>query len=64
MRTKDYSFKEFDKILKKNGYEYKSCKGDHYKYEHKETGKCVVLCKRHPNKMVCRRMIKEHGLIV
>jgi predicted RNA binding protein YcfA (HicA-like mRNA interferase family) len=62
MRTKDYSFKEFDKILRNNGFEFKSSKGDHFKYVRDNDQ--IIITRRNPNKMVMRRLIKEHNLTV
>jgi len=62
MRTRDYSFREFDKILRNNNFEFKSSKGDHFKYVRDNDQ--IIITRRNPNKMVMRRLIKEHNLTV
>ena len=37
------SYKEMNKLAIQKGYIYKSSKGDHAKYEHKESSKCVII---------------------
>lgn len=58
-KTKAYSTKEFVRILLDNGYEFNRCKGDHKIFK---KGKDSVIINNNINKMVCRRLVKEHNL--
>lgn len=58
-RTKEYSTHEFIRILLSNGFEYVSCKGDHKKFRR---GNETVVVNKKLNKMVARRLLKEHNL--
>ena len=62
---KTWTSREFTKLLKRNGYEYSRCSGDHMIY--KRDGRTIsfnVCGKRGLNRMVAQRLIKEYGLIV
>ncbi len=61
-RYATYSPREFEKILRLNGYEVVRQTGSHRMYKN-DTGD-VIPCTLKPNKMVVRRMIKEHNLKV
>lgn len=65
MKAKSYTVKEFEKILKLNGFERVRTHGSHaiYKKEDK-TISVVVNNSSGMNRMICRRLIKENGLIV
>lgn len=58
-KTKEFSSQEFIRILLDNGFEYASCKGDHKKFRR---GRESVVINKKLNKMVARRLIKEHRL--
>ena len=58
-RTKAFSTQEMIRILLDNGFEYVSCKGDHKKFRR---GREMVVVNKDVNKMVCRRILKEHNL--
>lgn len=58
-KTKAFSTQEMVRILLDNGFEYVSCKGDHKKFR---KGNEIVVVNKNINKMVCRRLIKEHEL--
>ncbi|WP_026667620.1 type II toxin-antitoxin system HicA family toxin [Butyrivibrio sp. AE2005] len=57
---KQYSFKEFCKLIRKNGFELDHVKGSHFIFK-KESRTMVV--NKNLNKMVCRRLIKEFELV-
>ena len=59
-KTKEFSSQEFIRILLDNGFEYASCKGDHKKFRR---GKEMVVVNKKLNKMVARRLLKEHNLM-
>ena len=59
-KTKEFSSQEFIRILLDNGFEYSSCKGDHKKFRR---GKETVVVNKKLNKMVARRLLKEHNLM-
>ena len=59
-RTKAYSTKEFQKILINNGFSFDRCRGDHMIYK-RGNGETVTINKN-INKMVARRLLKEHNL--
>lgn len=64
-RTRNYTKKEFVSLIENNGY-VKECKknaGNHGKWINPMTQEEIVLVlNRGPNKMWCKRMIKEHEL--
>lgn len=59
-QTKEFSSQEFIRILLDNDFEYVSCKGDHKKFRR---GKETVVINKKLNKMVARRLLKEHNLV-
>lgn len=61
MKVRNYSLREFQKILDKNGFERARSKGDHFIY--KRNGVTISINKN-PNAMVMRRLIKENGLFI
>ena len=64
MRTKSYSERDFIRILKANGYvkSKDTGKGDHDKWFNEAGDMIVITAGRPPNKMIIRRLIKEHKL--
>ena len=58
-KTKEFSTMEFERIIRNNGFIFDRQRGDHKIYKRK--GETVVLNKN-LNKMVARRLIKEHNL--
>lgn len=60
MKYKVYSFKEFSRLLKDNGYALLRTNGDHYIYGNNSGDKITINCNLNP--MVARRLIKEHNL--
>ena len=58
-KTKEFSSKEFKRILMDNGFEFVRHNGDHAIY--KRGGETAVVNKK-LNKMVARRLIKTHNL--
>lgn len=65
MRARLYTLKEFKQILDNNGFIEVRKKGSHvtYKKENKMIT-IVVSDSKGMNKMICRRLIKENGLII
>lgn len=59
---KNYSAKEFEKLLSDNGWTYDHQTGDHKIYY--KNGKHVSVPIRKKNPMLFRRLIKENGLEV
>lgn len=59
MRAKVYDFKEFQKILSRNGFELSRTRGSHFMY--KKEGRTLVVNKG-LNKLVARRLIREYQL--
>lgn len=58
-KTKDYSTKEFQRLLTNNGFEFVRQKGDHMVYKR---GNDTVVATKNPNKMMIRRQIKTYNL--
>ena len=58
---KIYTGKEFQRLLIKNGYTYKRCRGDHMIYGNGSQTISFNIIKL--NRMVARRLIKENNLI-
>ena len=61
-RAKEYSFREFQLLLSKNGYKHMRVSGDHYLYT---DGKTIISIPNHGkqlNRMLCRRLIHHNGL--
>lgn len=62
MRTRSYTQREFEKILKKNQYYFlRWGKGDHRIYSN---GNSTIVTKFPINKMIALRLIKKHDLTV
>ena len=59
---KQYTIRDFKRILKDNGYEYVRCKGDHSTYRKDERVLTVNVVNLKP--IVANRLIKEYGLRV
>ena len=57
---KTYKFRDFERLLKSNGFMLARTSGDHFIY--KRGGETAVINTR-PNRMICRRLIKEYSLI-
>ena len=57
------SSKKFGKILKKNGFEFVRCTGDHYVYKHSVSGS-VISVPLHLNPIIAQRLVKEFNLNV
>ena len=55
-----YTFKQFKKILKRNGYRCERCNGSHFVY--KKANNTIVINKN-LNTAVAARLIKENRLI-
>lgn len=60
MRAKTYSRKEFELLLKKNGYVLMRHHGSHSIYKKDNS---TITFPYSCNKMICRRLIKENNLI-
>ena len=58
-RTKEFSCREFEQILIKNGFKYHHQKGDHRIW--KRNSEIIVVTKK-LNRMVARRLLKEYRL--
>lgn len=58
---KQYSKKEFELILKRNGYKYIRCKGDHFIWYHTITNRHISVPKS-MNICIITRLIKEYSL--
>ena len=61
MRT--YNRREFQKILKKNGWTVHHQTGSHVIYKN-EKGEHLVISMCKCNRMITQRLIKEHNLIL
>ena len=57
---KQWTHKEFVKLIENNGYSFKRCKGSHYIYENKE-GRHITIPKQ-LNSVIALRLIKENKL--
>ena len=58
---KTYTSREFEILLKQNGYIYERSKGDHNIYT--KDGRHISFPATKMNRMVARRLIKEYNLI-
>ena len=61
-RIKNYSSKEFNKILINNGFELVRKKGDHFIFKRGNEVAVTTNGGSKMNKMIMRRIIKEHDL--
>lgn len=59
---KEYSSREFKKILEYNGFEYQRCKGDHATFKNGK-GKTITINLVRFKPIVAQRLIKENALI-
>lgn len=60
---RQWTAREFIRVLKSNGFTYKRSKGDHYTYKNLN-GRTITFNFRGLNCMVARRLIKENNLEV
>lgn len=61
-KAKEYSFREFQQLLRNNGYVFQRNSGDHYIYSNDVNTISIPDHGKKLNKMVCRRLIKENNL--
>ena len=54
--------REFVPVLRRNGYSYARCKGSHFIYINRQSGKHITINKD-LNNLVMERLIKENCLI-
>lgn len=54
--------REFVPVLRRNGYSYARCKGSHFTYINRQSGKHITINKD-LNNLVMERLIKENCLI-
>ena len=57
---KQYNFKDFCKMLGKNGYSLARINGSHHIYKNNDK---TIVVNKDLNRMVCRRLIKDYGLV-
>lgn len=60
-RFKIYNLKEFQRLLRKNGWELERTKGSHYIYKHKDYSDNLAI-NSSCNKMLCKRLIETYSL--
>ena len=60
MKLKTFNRREFEQLLNENGYEFARCKGSHFVYKKESV---TISVPKNLNKMIGRRLIKEHNLI-
>ncbi len=59
---KEYSFRSFERILKKNGYRYQRTTGSHYIYKGK--GGEAVVVPYHLKAVISNKIIRENNLVI
>lgn len=64
MRAKEYTPREFVRLLKANGYTYNRSNGDHDIYVNADNGRTISFKSTDINRMIAKRLIKEHKLKV
>ena len=57
---KQWTYKEFAKLVENNGYFFKRCKGSHYIYENSKGSHISIPI--HLSSVIARRLIKENKL--
>lgn len=62
MRAKEYTERDFNRLLKANGYSLARQKGDHNTYVNDKGNSITVVGGRTMSRMVYRRLIKENNL--
>ena len=60
-RLKTWNKREFEKMLRKNGYKLNRVSGSHFIYIN---GKNTIAINNKMNKMIAARLIKENNLVV
>ena len=63
MKMQPYSFRDFTKILKNNGYFEVRISGDHHIFK-KDGVSDIITVSQKPNPCICRRLIKTYSLAV
>lgn len=61
-KIKNFSAREFNKILANNGFELVRKKGDHYIFKRDKDTVCTTNGSNGMNIMVIRRLIKQYNL--
>ena len=61
MRAKEYTERDFERLLKANGYRLDRQKGDHNIWTNGNNTISITAGKQ-PNRMMVRRIIKENNL--
>lgn len=59
---KAYSYREFRRILERNGFSWDRTTGSHETFV--KGDESVTITTKKISAMICRRLIKEHGLEV
>ena len=62
MRAKEYTERDFVRLLKDNGYYLARAKGDHNTWKNESGNTITVIGGRTTSRMVYRRLIKENQL--
>lgn len=63
-RLQQYTFRQMESIVLRNGYVYVRCSGTHCTYKKEGVANTIVLSKhRDVNPCIARRLIKENNLI-
>lgn len=60
--AKEYSYRDFRSLLRRNGYVFDRCSGDHCIFTNDVNTISVPYHGKKLNRMIARRLIKENGL--
>ena len=63
MTRKTKQLREFEQILRKNGYRFARSRGSHFVYINRNTHR-IISVNKDLNRMVRERLVKEYGLEV
>ena len=63
MTRKTKQLREFEPILRKNGYRFTRSRGSHFVYINRNTHR-IISVNKDLNRMVRERLVKEYGLEV
>lgn len=61
MKRRQYTFREFKRVLTDNGYALERCNGDHWIFK-KGDSTISIPYKKEINKMMAARLLKENSL--
>ena len=64
MSGKEYSVREFQRVLSNNGWRIATTNGSHIKYKHEKHSDILTITSKKISQAIARRLIRTYGLTV